>query len=336
MEKQKEERLLKEKKERKKRKRQNQMVGLLKMSCYSRPWEWTSVSCIILQTILVVLKLDHVMTTSWALIFIPLYFLLLQMVAAPFFYDLICCFTNYMYDQELSPDDGPICNSIFLYTLCILPVIERKKSRILTYPLTLLFILWLVLLIAKINEVHLPWWGVFLPLMVLFVVLSQIPLWIGYYNVFLDQERFDRIILSFGAILLLLFIIFLAIRLDNIVTWNWFIVMVPLFVFEGLLVCVPFFLTTCTFICQRHGSYWLEDHTRWSREADSFCLVATVVAILVLVPLLTFQVLLAKSLEAGPTEHVIPYKLLFIPIFLIEGFGVCACCGLNIIFLCSG
>jgi len=59
-------------------------------------------------------------------------------------------------------------------------------------------------------------------------------------------------------------------------------------------------------------------------------MVSVVLIILVLVPLLTFEILLAQKAEGS--NHL-NYKLIFTPLFIIEGCSVVGCVALNIMAL---
>lgn len=60
------------------------------------------------------------------------------------------------------------------------------------------------------------------------------------------------------------------------------------------------------------------------------CIVASAIALMVLGPLLAFEILIAQYLEH---ERTTSFALIFVPLFLLEGFGVCGCCALNLVVL---
>ncbi len=63
-----------------------------------------------------------------------------------------------------------------------------------------------------------------------------------------------------------------------------------------------------------------------------FCLTATGIAVLILAPLLTLEVLLAQ--RADGTNHL-SYVHIFIPLFIIEGCGCIGCVILNGVAIAS-
>lgn len=312
---------LEESKQAKRQRHRTRASKVMKLSCYGRHCEWLTVFCIILTTILGVLKLDNVLHTSWGVIFIPLYFILLQMIGAPLLFDLMRITFKYEFDRELEPDENPWCGPLFFFLLFLLPLQEHPRvSRMVIYPLSFTFIIWLLLLFIRINGfVKLTWWGVFIPLIIFLLMVIQIPLWVGEFNVFTDDQKADRIMIVIGIVILIVFIILLALRLDGIILWNWFYVLIPLFVLEGLIVFVPLILTISSFIFDKLDMFWFSDHTRWADAPFPLCLTSIAIAVLVLIPLLTFQCLLARNLEAASEEELKSFSLIFVPIFLLEG-----------------
>ena len=76
------------------------------------------------------------------------------------------------------------------------------------------------------------------------------------------------------------------------------------------------------------GSYSMRSITRWSDDVSAYCIVATMVAFLLIGPLLVFIVLLAQHAE-GDTD--ISFTLVFVPMFILEGCGCIGCVILNVV-----
>jgi len=306
--------------------------------CFGRPYEWFAALSIIWITVLASLKLDGHITWDWGVIFIPLYLVIIQILFAPIIYDLISSKFSYTFEEELDPDDNQLCGPIFFFLAFILPMSDDKSTgRSSLYPVVSFFVLFLIFAIIRIAGVsHLPWWAVFLPLYVVIIYTGVIIMWIaGYDTCMNDDQRFDRIVPVIGNTLLILFLIFLSLKLDGAITWSWYIVMTPLFILKGLVVLIPIILSILTLYFDQKGSYWLEDRTRWPDHLGSYCITATLVILLVLGPLLTFELLLAQRLEHKDSENQPSYALIFIPLFILEGFGLCGCCIVNCAFFCS-
>jgi len=105
-------------------------------------------------------------------------------------------------------------------------------------------------------------------------------------------------------------------------------VLIPIFILKGTMVCAPFWLTLCS-TC----FYSFRRATRWSKDKGLFCLIALAIMVVVLAPLLTFEILLAKRAEAeaqDPSAKQMAYALIFIPLFIMEGCAFVGCIILNI------
>ncbi len=126
---------------------------------------------------------------------------------------------------------------------------------------------------------------------------------------------------------MLLFFILLTLKLEGTLDITWYTVMLPLFVLKALFVVVPILLTFFSYFC---CSFWLEDHSRWPADTGSYCIIALFIIVLIFGPLLAFEILIAQYLEHQRTTS---FSLIFVPIFLLEGIGVCGCCALNLVVL---
>lgn len=278
-EKMKEDQKIEERKNRFKQRNRENSARFLKGTCFARPWEWISVGCVLAVTILAVLKLDGSLNASWATVMIPLYILLLQIVGAPILYDTLSTCYDYDFDREFEPDDNSRCGPLFFFLAFIVPLQESTRfARLVIYPVITCLLLWLIFMFVKINNVatNFPWIAAFVPLLIICIIFCIVILSIGTFNVFSDEQRIDRIIPTFFIILLMLFIIFLALKLEGTISWSWFYVMSPLWILKGLFVLIPIVLTMMTIICDRCiNVYWLEDRTRWAENPGPFCMTAT-------------------------------------------------------------
>jgi len=118
--------------------------------------------------------------------------------------------------------------------------------------------------------------------------------------------------------------------LEAVIEWSWFLVMSPLFVLQALLICFPIILTILTLCCDRlSDQYWFEDTTRWADDTGGLCLGSTIFIVLVLAPLLAFQILLGQVLDHSQKHS---FAIVFTPIFLFQGFLLCNCCIVNVAF----
>lgn len=276
---------------------------------------------------------------------------------------MILMFLDLLIQLMCLSDDNQLCGPIFFFLAFILPMSESKRTgRTALYPILGGLVTFLVLATIRLCGVEdLPWWVVLLPLYLVLLAISVVIAWIaGYDTILEDEQRFDRLVPIFGNLLLTLFLIFLSLCLDGIIEWSWHLIFIPLFVYKGIMILLPIVLSVLTVYLDHKGSYWLEDRSRWPgnwsflikqlfneifwsnsyqihpflpAHMGSYCIAATLIAILVIGPLLAFELLLAKKLD-NPEDDT-PYSLIFIPLFILEGFGLCGCCIVNCAFLCS-
>ena len=276
-----------------------------------------------------VLKLDGVVDWQWKYIFIPLYILLFQIIFIPLSYEYSKFKTNYSFEDELDPEENHYCGPIFFLLAFAVPLAE-KNGRYSLFPILIGFSCFLILAILQISGViSILWSDIFIPLYFVCFWVIGIIFFVGDYNVFTDSRRFDRIILSIGVLLLFLFFLFLSFKLDNKIYWSWYAVMIPLFIIKALIVIIPIILSLLSICCEL---WFLEDFSRFGINVKTFCFSIITITILILAPLLSFEITLANHLE---TNNHTSYSLIFIPIFILEGFGLCGCCLANCAFLCT-
>jgi len=292
---------------------------------FARPYEWICTIAVILFTIFVVLKLDDKVSWSWAIVFIPLLIICYQMFFAPLVYDILRARFSCDFEEELAPEK--FMRPIFFFLFFLMPLQSgRPLNRLLVFTPIATLITFFVLLLLRLMQHSIPWWGVILPLLFFALYLTILPL-VVHEPVWSDTKWLDHVLPCIGGILVLLFVLLLALKLEQKVDITWFGVMAPLFVLKGLFVLVSACLTFFSHFC---CSFWLEDRSRWPGDTASYCIVATAVVLVVLGPLLAFEILLAQYLEHQRTTH---FSLIFVPLFLLEGFGVCGCCALNLVVL---
>jgi len=302
---------------------------------FGRPFEWLITLLLILVTIFAVLKLDGVIHWSWFYVFIPFYIIVLQMIYLPILYDCLSVYFEKDFEDDLSPEKHVCCSPVFYYIIFVLTLGTNSNGlkRSLVYSVSGTVSAFLVMYGIKAgffeNDPSFPWWGVFFPLLIeccfgLFILIhgggTLDKLWE-------DDKWIDRVLACLVIFMLFIFFIFTFLKLDDHISWTWFKVLSPLFIMKGFLVLIPLVLTIWVG-CFR--SSYLRRKTRWHQESPVFCMVSVVLIILVLVPLLTFEILLAQKAEGS--NHL-NYKLIFTPLFIIEGCSVVGCVALNIMAL---
>jgi len=247
------------------------------------------------------------------------------MLFAPLVYDILRARYACDFEEELAPEK--FMRPIFFFLFFLMPLSRgRLLNRFLVFTPIATLLAFFVLLLLRLSSHHVAWWGVILPLLLFAVYLTILPL-IVHEPVWEDNKWLDHVLACVGGVLVLLFVLLLALKLEEAVSITWFAVMAPLFILKALFVIVSASLTFFSHFC---CSFWLEDRSRWPGDTASYCIVATAVVLVVLGPLLAFEILIAQYLEHQRTTT---FSLIFVPLFLLEGFGVCGCCALNLVVL---
>eukprot|EP01117_Protostelium_nocturnum_P002859 TRINITY_DN13779_c0_g1_i1.p1 TRINITY_DN13779_c0_g1~~TRINITY_DN13779_c0_g1_i1.p1 ORF type:complete len:396 (-),score=57.33 TRINITY_DN13779_c0_g1_i1:45-1178(-) len=260
----------------------------MKWTCVGRHSEWILVFCILSMTILTVLKLEEVITTRWMVLFVPLFVFTAQVVSSILMYFTFAECFGYQKLMFTKSRHGPVILPASIDTLV--------DTKFRTISGLVLFVAWVILLSIKVDNPSssLQFWRVFLPLLILLTLFVFIPLVMRWWSF-----RAKPVILL-PMVTLIIFIAFLVIKLDGNVDWNWFFIMIPLWVTEGLIVLM---------------------------SAPLYGVGALVSAIFTLGPLVAFQILLALKLEG---MNSLRYVIVFIPVFVMEGILFCGCCLISI------
>jgi len=162
-----------------------------------------------------------------------------------------------------------------------------------------------------------PYWAVFLPLLISVMMIVISPLIIGKYSSVLDDSCWlDRVMASLYLLVFWLFVLFIALKLEGpLNSWSWYSVMSPLWTFEGLLLLTPLTIFLLKIVLEYYGVYWMDDHSRWP-DSSCFYLSTSIVITIVIVPLINFEEMLAEKLE-GNSSH--SFITVFSPIFVLQG-----------------
>jgi len=182
-------------------KRRKQSATVLKAFCFGKHSDFLAIICLILQTLFVVLKLDGIFgpETGWALLLIPTYILMAQMVLAPLLFDSISSYFGvYTFERELIPSENHCSGSLFCYSACVYPFTlsdpQLRVIRPMIYVTVGCLFLFLALMSAKVSQLDsngnsssedgLKWWIVFLPLILLSLIFTSMPLWYSWANTY--------------------------------------------------------------------------------------------------------------------------------------------------------
>lgn len=188
-----------------------------------------------------------------------------QMFFAPLVYDVLRAFFKCDFEDELAPEK--FMRPIFFFLFFLMPLQNAKLlNRVLVFTPIFSLVSFIVLLLLRLMSFSISWWIVVLPLFLFSVYLIILPL-VVQDPVWNDSKWLDHAMPSVGGALVLLFVLLLALKLEDVVDMSWYAVMAPLFVLKGLFILVSLFMT---FFSLFGCSMWLEDRSRWPADTGSY------------------------------------------------------------------
>lgn len=282
-------------------------------------WERTGLTLLLLliQNILVGLKLDHVIHSSWWAVFVPVYVwvgIVLIIVSVAFYRFCICsCDPDERY-YELSPP--PPMDPV---VISVVDEEERARNvlsstRALYFAICALLVLVLIILLAVQAQARghsMPWAVVFIPIYVYLAVLLVVVVYQGveYTRGNIERGPMDALpgisswlwwfwllnLFVWGLILIIL----LAVKLDGgLKAWNYWAVLSPLWVL--LITAAVLFVSSIPFLILKQ----LEIHLGYVL----FFICTYIAAVLALVFLI---------LRADQSIHW-DWSFVFIPLYVLE------------------
>lgn len=244
--------------------------------------------CLLIFTILFCLRLDGTITWSYWAIFLPLWIWKAMVIAG-------ACVGSYVWwkhPQYRVEGEGYI----------------HYKAMLISVVLQVLLLMFEVLVCDKLeNKRH--WWIlVFVPLIFISIISVVVCIWAVKHDRSFELELFCSVnILQF---------IFLALRLDEIVMWNWVVVFVPLWIVMCMAVIGVLYAVIFASILLRTPEVSAEQRRSSMHSAVSYSVVV--------VPLLVCLVLLSNKLDgqSGLTfaAACVPLDLAFVVLTLLA-FG---------------
>lgn len=233
--------------------------------------------CLLPCAILISLKLDQHINWSLWLVFTPLWLLKLVVILGAFIGSIEWCrHPGYRHDAESYTD---------------------FKAMLMTLGMQLLLLMFELLVCNKVeNNGQNSWIFVFMPLYFVSPVAVAACIW-GFKH---DRSLELEALLSINILLF----IFVALKLDDTIDWSWTVIFIPLWIamcFPG--VAVLYYLVW-TLLFFRSSSPGVD---RRAHLSDAIIWIAVVI------PILTFQVLLSYKLD-GLNQY--PWVNIFIPLFI--------------------
>lgn len=182
------------------------------------------------------------------------------------------------------------------------------KAMLISLALQLLLLMFELLVCDKLeNKRHL-WILVFIPLIFISIISVAVCIWAVKHDRSFEMELFCSVnILQF---------IFLALRLDEFVTWNWVVVFVPLWIIMCMAIIGVLYAIIFASILMRTPEVSAEQRRTSMHSAISYSVIV--------VPLLIFMVLLSNKLDSESnltyTATCIPLYFTFVVLILLA-FG---------------
>ncbi|GFY75669.1 transmembrane protein 185A [Trichonephila inaurata madagascariensis] len=231
---------------------------------------------LLLFTILFCLRLDGTISWSYWVVFLPLWIWKSMVIAG-------ACVGSYVWwrhPQYRVEGEGYI----------------HYKAMLISVVLQVLLLMFEVLVCDKLeNNRH--WWIlIFVPLILISIISIVVCIWAVKHDRSFELELFCSVnILQF---------IFLALRLDEIIMWNWVVVFVPLWIVMCMAVIGVLYAIIFASILLRTPEVSAEQRRTSMHSAVSYSIIV--------IPLLIYLVLLSNKLDR---ESSLTYAATCIPLY---------------------
>jgi len=221
-------------------------------------------SCLLVFTILFALRLDGTLEWSYWAVFAPLWFWKLLVIAGAFVGSMVW----WQHPQYRVEGEGYV----------------HYKAMLICLALHLLLLMFELLVCDKLESGRHIWVLVFIPLIFISIISIAICVWAVKHDRTFEFELFSSVnVLQF---------IFLALRLDTFIQWNWVVVFVPLWIVICLALIGVLYAIIFAGILLRAAE--VNPEQRRSSVHSAVCYSFLVI------PALVFLVLLVNKLDADP------------------------------------
>jgi len=210
-------------------------LDILKMTTFSRVSDYITVVLLMLGILLIPLKLDDTIKASWALVLIPWYLIFVQFLAIVGVYDVL-----HLYFHKKLEWSGPLGYPLALWKV----VFHFRFMRDLVWVTFFFFLAFFVLIAVKLGldgtSHSFGWWGVWIPIWLLFCFYCSVPLYGGCGNSRIKGNNFCVRLLAIAGIFVpgFFFLIFIFLRVQGVTaSWSLYTVFIPFWIIFGLLFC---------------------------------------------------------------------------------------------------
>eukprot|EP01121_Diplochlamys_sp_Union-15-3_P004045 TRINITY_DN1400_c0_g4_i1.p1 TRINITY_DN1400_c0_g4~~TRINITY_DN1400_c0_g4_i1.p1 ORF type:complete len:416 (+),score=40.91 TRINITY_DN1400_c0_g4_i1:120-1367(+) len=224
----------------------------LKMTIFSRVSDYITIVLVLAGFLFPPLKLDQYIQWPWAVVLIPWYLLMLQVLVIVGLYDTLYLY----YRRHLSIDAGGY--SLLFWKLLFRVRIFRDLLYCGLFNFSLFFTLMAIkLTLAENDNDPYGWWAVWIPLWIFLIYFLQLLFTGGVSNSvgsMTCSNCCERILIFLGVTSVsfpLLLFIFLKMQ-GELNTWRLWVVFVPFWIVFGVLACTGIFFAIF-FCCDRGG-----------------------------------------------------------------------------------
>jgi len=226
-------------------------MSFLKKTLFSRVGDYLTVIFVLLGVIFIPLKLDHKIDWPWAVVIIPWYLLVAQLVIVVTCYD-----ASQIYYRGLMSFDAAG------YKLLFWKFVFRKRTfRDIVYCGMLNFVSFFILMGVKLtfrnseNETPYEWWAVWIPIWVYVCYLIQVP-FTGGLGRSVKRVSCDNCCARLGIFLAIAVVsiptlIFIFLKIEDKIHWPLWTVFIPIWIIFGILACAGVFFGI--WLCCEHN-----------------------------------------------------------------------------------
>lgn len=274
--------------------------GFMTLLMFNRSIDYLTVFMFMLGAAFSAARSQEAILWNWRIVLIPFYVILAQLWFIPMTYDLCR-----IYFTSSNVDD--VTDSLTVWHIIST---KFRSVRPILYAFNFCSLVFFILLMIKLNNEFrlIPAGVVIIPLLV-FLVIALEELTVGFMigESWGDSSySYDRCFLFGTSFFLIPFLIMIVLKLDNVVTANWVVVLVPFYI-----LCAWFLLYPLACLILITCSYSNRDHTRLDSGLGFF--VWLMVNCMGTVPIFVFVLLTALNLDGFAHRS---WPVVFSPLFV--------------------
>lgn len=263
------------------------IAALMSFFMFNRSLDYLAIISFILGTVFSAIRSQEMILWNWRIVLIPFYIPLFQIIIFPIIYFIFESSHN-ISSQDITPN------------LIILHVISKQQDAILSiFAFNFSLSIFWILLMVKLNNSYdgIPALAVVSPWFLLAITATFLSF--KFYDLIIDL-----IYVLINIVTITLAILFIALKLDEFIDWNWFYVLVPVWFCFAFNFFIPFI-------------FGFSDNTEFFDD-DRFMFESKIIfwgPIFIGAPLLSWFVLVALNLQGYAYRN---WNIVFAPIFVLD------------------